>query len=374
MASWKERLHQFVYRAEKYVDEKKNRLKRPYLRDELMIFPYLGYGTSQELYLKGRVLEDKNISAADDDDTFWNNLIDSYKRFDSDETPNARVLARFHNQEKEVVTDHEGYFELRLELDRPLQKPDYLQDISFELLAPLPAKQEERVYTGTVIVPSDRAEFGIISDMDDTVLQTGATSLLSMAKKTLFGNARTRLPFEGVAAFYEALHRDTNPLFYVSSSPWNLYDLLVDFLDINDIPLGPLMLRDWGISETELLPNSHGEHKLESITNILETYPNLPFILIGDSGQEDPEIYRDVVRHFPERILGIFIRDVGSVQERGDEIAKLAHEVEQNNSKLFLVEDTIAAAKRAAELGWITPYWVEEVKEKKAEDEAQPVL
>ena len=374
MGRWRDRFHQLVYAAEKRLDKTKNRVKRPLLRDELMIFPYVGYGTVNELYLKGRVLEDKGISDPEDDDSVLNNLIDAYKRFDSDETPNAHVRVGFRDQEQEVVTDQEGYFEVRLQLAEPLKDPGYLQEIELELLAPLPTKQTDTTTTGTVIVPPEAAEFGIISDMDDTVLQTGATSALSMAKKTLFGNARTRLPFEGVAAFYAALHRDVNPLFYVSSSPWNLYDLLVDFLDINDIPLGPLMLRDWGVTETELLPTSHGEHKLSSITDILDTYDHLPFILIGDSGQEDPEIYREIVHKYPGRIKCIYIRDVSERAERDDEVQKLASEIAAQDSELVLVSDTVTAAQHAAERGWITPYWIDEVKDKKAEDEAQPAL
>ncbi len=374
MGKWRDRFHKLAFEAETRVGHVKHRVKRPFLRDGLMVFPYLGYGTPEELYLKGRVLEDKGISDPEDDTSLWKNLVDAYKRFDSDETPNARVRVSFRGQSQDLLTDDEGYFDVHLQLETPLENPDYLQELEFELLSPLPTKQTGTHFTGTVIVPPERAEFGIISDMDDTVLQTGATSLLSMAKKTLFGNARTRLPFEGVSAFYAALHRDTNPLFYVSSSPWNLYDLLVDFLDVNEIPLGPLMLRDWGISETEFFASSHGEHKLGAIENIFETYPKLPFILIGDSGQEDPEIYREVVHNHPDRVLCIYIRDVSDEAARDEEVQKLAAELEQDRSELVLVPDTVTAAHHAAERGWISPYWVEEVKEKKAEDEAQPVL
>jgi phosphatidate phosphatase APP1 len=150
--------------------------------------------------------------------------------------------------------------------------------------------------------------------------------------------------------------------------------VLIDFLDLNDIPLGPLMLRDWGLTETDILPTSHGDHKLQAIQDILGTYPHLPFILIGDSGQEDPEIYHEVVRAFPHRILGMFIRDVSSASERGAAVSDLANDVVRDGSRLFLVQDTIEAAKQAAECGWIEPYWVDEVREKKADDEAQPSL
>ena len=69
-----------------------------------------------------------------------------------------------------------------------------------------------------------------------------------------------RLPFPGVAAFLRALYAgagggERNPLFYVSSSPWNIYDLLSEFFSLNDIPIGPvLFLRDWGLTDVELVP------------------------------------------------------------------------------------------------------------------------
>ena len=222
----------------------------------------------------------------------------------------------------------------------------------------------------SILIPPADAQFGVISDIDDTVLQTGATSLRSLAKQVLFGNAYTRLPFEGVAAFYEALGRGSagtrNPLFYVSSSPWNLYDVLTEFMALNRIPLGPILLRDWGVSATELLPTTHGEHKRAAIRQILETYPKLPFILIGDSGQEDPEIYHEVVHDFPGRILGIYIRDVADA-ERRESVQKLASKLKADGSTLMLTQDTAAAAEHALAQGWTTAAAAAEVAERRDE-------
>ena len=84
----------------------------------------------------------------------------------------------------------------------------------------------------------------------------GTTSMT----RSIISNAAARLPFEGVADLYRALHADRNPLFYVSSSPWNLYELLDDYMEINKIPHGPMLLQDWGIEETVLILASHEEH------------------------------------------------------------------------------------------------------------------
>ncbi|MEM7736396.1 MAG: App1 family protein, partial [Deinococcota bacterium] len=164
-----------------------------------------------------------------------------------------------------------------------------------------------------------------------------------------------------------------NPIFYVSSSPWNLYDMLTDFFDINDIPAGPLMLRDWGIKPSELLPFGHKTHKLDSITGIMDAYPDLPFVLIGDSGQEDPEIYTTLVSKYPSRIKAIYIRDV-SDNARDAEIAKLREEVAKVNCPFLLVKDTLAAANHAAKLGLIEPSDVDTVCQRQLEDLDKPIM
>jgi phosphatidate phosphatase APP1 len=129
--------------------------------------------------------------------------------------------------------------------------------------------------------------------------------------------------------------------------------VLTEFLEVQSIPLGPLTLRDWGITDQGVLPRGHGEHKLGAIRQILDAYPHLPFILIGDSGQEDPEIYRDVVHQYGSRILAVYIRNVTPDPARARAIGELAEEVRSVGSELMLSDDTLAAARHAAERGWV---------------------
>src|SRR5690606_19421099 len=227
--------------------------------------------------------------------------------------------------------------------------------------------------TAHVLAPPASARFGVISDLDDTVIRTDATSLVRMLRATLFHNAHTRLPFEGVAAFYRALHDgatrgEANPVFYVSSSPWNLFDLLVEFLQVRGIPLGPVMLRDWGISSATPLPTAHGPHKRSHIAQILSFYPHLPFLLIGDSGQEDPEIYRDIGAAHPERVLAIYIRNVARDPLRRKAVDALAKKVRSAGGTMVIAEDTYEAANHAAEHGWIDPARLAEIGRERRED------
>jgi phosphatidate phosphatase APP1 len=326
------------------------------------------------LFIHGRVLEKDGVRGPLEGDTRWQNLRLMYLRFASGEVPGARLEVQFGPQQTAAVTDDEGFFRLELALEEPLPPSASLWcDVDLRLTA-------GRVHHSTksrVIIPPPSAEFGIISDLDDTVVHTNVESLFRMVRIVYAGNARTRMPFAGVAAFYRALHSGAagvaaNPIFYVSSSPWNLYDILHDFLGLAGIPLGPLLLRDWGITKEELLPLQHAGHKLTTIRAIMDFYPNLPFILIGDSGQEDPEIYLEVVKQYHERVLAVYIRNVSRRRvTRPDAVRALFGAAEQTHTPLMLVEDTHAAAAHAAQQGWIPMEVVRAIAAEVSKDDRQ---
>jgi len=319
------------------------------------VVPYLSFGTTTEFFIRGRVVEAKGLTLATPDASRWRNLSDTYKRFVSDKVPHARLTVRYPGGEEELEADAQGYFKARLELSEAVSAG--WCEVGYTLTSPQRKGITAATATGFVLIPERGAQFGVISDMDDTVV--------------LFGNAHTRLPFRGVAAFYRALESGTtgvrNPLFYVSSSPWNLYDLLLEFLTLGQIPLGPLNLRAWRGGAGELFPSEHGAFKKSEIRRILDTFPELPFILIGDSGEEDPEVYGEIVESYPGRILGVYIRNVSGEARRGA-VETLAQRVQEQGSKLILADDTLAAAQHAVAQGWIEGAALEEVRAQKERD------
>lgn len=331
---------------------------------------YRGYGTSDRALLLGRVLEHTRIATADAKHGRWRNLLATLQRIDVDPLPFATVRAVLGRSATEITADDEGFLRRWLAPAQPLGAGRW-HDVHLELVVgaetpvsatpPAPAR---------VLVPAADAQLGVISDMDDTVLQSEITSFVRAAQLMLLENARTRLPFPGVAAFYRALERGTrtsgNPIFYVSSSPWNLHDVIADFLDAQEIPTGPMLLRDWDIGRDLLRTR---EYKLAQIREILMTYPRLPFILVGDSGQEDPEIYGAIVAEFPGRILAIYIRNVSEHPERSASIRALADEVSAAGSTLLLADDTLTAARHAAAHGWIAEEALGEIGTEKRADE-----
>lgn len=322
------------------------------------VVPYRGYGTADTLWVTGRVLRDEPMPASVAEASIWENALATFRRFESDEVPNALVRLRAGETEITVCADDEGYFEGRLPAAGAAPLAAGWRAVEGMLVHPRDPGTPATPTTLPVRVPTDGAMFGVISDIDDTVVKTGATELLTMARTVFLGNARTRTPFEGVAELYAALVAgDTgareNPLFYVSSSPWNFYELLVEFLELQQIPLGPLMLRDWGIGGDELLPTGHAGHKRKAIDAILHMYPHLPFLLIGDSGQEDPEIYASVIHDFPGRILGAYIRNVHPDPTRKASVLALAEELAKSGGVLLLADDSATVMADARGRGWI---------------------
>jgi phosphatidate phosphatase APP1 len=279
----------------------------------------------------GRVLEDEGFTSGEGR---WRNLAHFIKRLESDEVPHARLLAG----KKGFSADGEGYFRLAL----PGRFAAGWNDVDLRL-----ADNPDVRATARVLVPARAARFGVISDIDDTVVYSHVTRKLRMILTVALSSARQRKPFAGVAAFYRALHDGVNPFFYVSKSPWNLYAPLVEYLELQGLPAGPLLLRDFGWR----MPK---QHKETAIADILGTYPKLPFVLIGDSGEHDPEIYAGIVRRFKDRIRAIYIRSVHTDAARSRSIEKLVGEVAQTGCQLVLAPNTEMAAAHAAGEGLIT--------------------
>jgi phosphatidate phosphatase APP1 len=353
--AWRWRVSTAARDIEDWLDAARFEFKRRYgLLDRFEVLPYRGHGTESRLFLRGRVLEEMGITRSMHDDTFLENVRNMVRRFASDEVAGARVRATFEETAAVAVADEEGFFDIRLDLPAPPDAGRGWHPVEVELLHPASPGEGPVRSTGQVLVPG-RARFAVISDLDDTVVHSSATNVLKMAWIVVRNNAHTRLPFPGVAAFYEALRRGPedgleNPVFYVSSSPWNIYDLLEDFLDVHGLPAGPLFLKDW--SPTVL--GKHHDHKLSIIRTLLATYQHLPFVLIGDSGEQDPEIYRQAVAEHPGRIEAVFIRDVTSAK-RDAQVKKIAAEVGEMGTSMFAVPDSATAAEHAASLGLISP-------------------
>lgn len=304
--------------------------------------PYVGWGTPQRVKLQGRVLLPRTLTPPRSRNSRARNLLDMLLRLFARDVAGMEVVGLLGGQVTRATSDEDGFFELRWE---GLSLAEGWQQATLQL------EGRGGYVPAAVRVVAPQSHLGIISDLDDTVIKSDVGSVTQMLSTVLLGNAHTRLPFPGVSALYRALcGRRDNPIFYVSSSPWNIFDFLWSFLKYRNIPLGPLFLRNWGASLFS--GQGHSHHKLSIIEELLTRFPALPFVLIGDSGEQDPEIYAEVARRYPKRILAIYIRDVS--QGVHESFEHLAGELRQLGVPMLLARDSLAAASHAFALGLIS--------------------
>ena len=336
-----------LYRFETWIDKTVHRLRRRFgWYGELSIHPYRELGTAKKLHVRGRVLSGAPKRPSRLDDPWWSNAWALLRALASDEAPDIVVRACFAGLTTETTTDEEGYF--RFELDSDGKTGWRTVALTLERTGRAAAEAQ-------VLVPSEDAQFGVISDLDDTVIVTEVPRPLKMLRLLLFRNAYSRDAFEGAADLYRALAagpdgKRQNPVFYVSSGTWNFYDMLEQFLDHNGFPKGPILLRDIGLEEDRYIAEGH-DHKLRKIERILAAYPELPFVLIGDSGQDDPHLYAEAVRKHPGRIRAVYIRDVRSSTREA--VAELAARVSEQGVTMRLFKSSAEAEAWAREAGWV---------------------
>jgi len=289
--------------------------------ENILITPYRSYGTQSHIYLLGRALDDVPLKIVEDQ-SFLETLKNTYKQFDSFEIPDAEIELNIPGiLSLTTKTDVEGFFLFDQNISKNLsvnanEEGWVTVDLYYEKELGKQTNLEKDYFQGELLIPHAEAEYGVISDIDDTILHTGVTSFLKwrLLKNSLLTNAYNRIPFKGAPELYQKLHlgrsgNNNNPVFYISNSPWNLYQYLKLFLDFNKFPKGPILLRNFRTPfDRSLKPEK--PHKQKEIINILKTYPDLKFILIGDSGEHDASIYTDIAVQFPDRILAIYLRSV----------------------------------------------------------------
>jgi len=173
------------------------------------------------------------------------------------------------------------------------------------------AKKDERIFSGQIhLVPAKG--ISVISDIDDTIKVSNVTN-----KQELLANTFLR-PFTaapGMTTLYKTWQTQDKAVFhYVSASPWQLYPVLTEFMQKNNFPPGLFHMKSfrWKDKSFFNLFSDPIEYKIKIIESILQRYPLREFILVGDSGEKDPEVYGMITRKYPKQIKRILIRQVGN--------------------------------------------------------------
>lgn len=270
-----------------------------------VVIVYDGWGTPAGFRLQGRVLEEQPGPAPKRDTLPGANLIENLKALESDEVAGANVSVAIAGRTFSATSDGDGMFEVFV---KNLPEAERLAiggtPVTVTITGPAPWVGDGK---GKVYVHPDIDSIGLISDIDDTVLSTFVTDKRRMMAEVMLKNATQLDAVPGAPKAYQATNAaGLYAWFYVSGSPQNLYVRLRKFLDDNGYPGGPIVLKNLG--DDKLF--AHDEYKLGRIEKILAAFPKMKFILVGDSGERDPEIYRTIRTRHPERVHAVVIRKV----------------------------------------------------------------
>ena len=268
------------------------------------------------------------------------------RRFVALAFPGVRLRVILGEEQVDVETDRHGYATAHI------PAPDLLPGWHDYHAVTIPDNSSEApiIASGEVLLPDPRAPFAVVSDIDDTVLRTGLTEGFVAVRQTLLGSASTRREIPGMPA-YQGLaagigNKPEPAFYYLSTGPWNLYDMLTEFLDIRGFPRGVLHLTDWGPQERYVM-RSGKEHKRLSLARMFASFPKTKFVLIGDSGQNDPYVYVEAAREHPRQVRAIVILDVGDhMAQRAQELVEWQVELAAEGIPFYFVDD----ARQAAEL------------------------
>jgi phosphatidate phosphatase APP1 len=278
---------------------------------------YRGYANEQELIVMGHVFKPTRAKDYDFQKENFKNARSIINMFRIKTHANADVYLNHGNTKIHTKTLKDGYFKFCVPLD---------QDENYGWID----YQVSIIYKGKTIVSKEsyirpfKGNLGIISDIDDTFLISYTVNPLKKLYHLLFRNVTNRKIFKDVVSHYQALstagREDKNQLnafFYVSSSEWNLYRLIEKFTEIHRLPKAVFLLKDIKTSLMDFfIKKSNHNHKFEKIKHILEFYPSLQYVLLGDDSQHDPYLYEAICKIFPITVKAIYIRQSRDQQKK----------------------------------------------------------
>ena len=271
------------------------------------VVPFTSYGTSDQVRVLARVVlapaapRSDLMRAADDllRQRGWRN-------FSSVPLADAKATVTVGDESIEVQADRSGYLDVRVK-NRSLA-PGW-HDVAIRT-------SESRPVKAPVHIVADDETFGLISDIDDTVISTWLPRLFIAAWNSFVVTEQARQSVPGMARMYQQLlaEHPGAPTVYVSTGAWNTFPFLRRFLKRHGYPLGTMLLTDWGPTNTGWF-RSGPDHKRRSLRELARDLPNIRWVLVGDDGQHDPTLYREFADLQPDKVRAVGIRQLTMAQQ-----------------------------------------------------------
>ncbi len=202
--------------------------------------------------------------------------------------------------------------------------------LSFETEMP---EGDSRQFTGEVQLVSAKG-ISVISDIDDTIKVSNVLDKQALMENTFL---RDFQDVPGMASLYQQWEKTGAVFHYVTGSPWQLYPSLSEFIVDHGFPRGGFTMRHFRLKDDSLLEllGSSFDYKVSSIEALLKRYPQRRFILVGDSGEKDPEVYGEIARRYPQQVMAIYIHNVDGGEFSSERFQKAFSRIEKSRWRLF---------------------------------------
>lgn len=274
---------------------------------------YRSYANEQKIVVSGHLLK-KEAPQLYESGNRWRHALSVIQMFQVKTIPDATITFKFRDLNVTTKTMNDGRFRITIPYHFELTSGWH----TFKIHA---ARHNEEITGNGEFVKPYPGEYGVISDIDDTFLVSHSGNILKKLYVMLTKNVNKRKVFKDAVAHYRLLNNlgrqdnDTNnAFFYVSSSEWNLYNFITRFTKIHEFPKAVLELKDikTGIADFLFSGGGNHHHKFYKVKDLVEFYPELRFVLLGDDSQKDAFIYQDICNVFPLNISTVYIRQTGS--------------------------------------------------------------
>ncbi|WP_104117408.1 App1 family protein [Arthrobacter sp. B1805] len=268
------------------------------------VIPYTGYGTTSWVRVLARVvLSDPRDTGRGTDAGPLKPLQEGmrgWRNFTSAPVAHAVVHVTIGDTVHDVVADRGGVVDARI----PVTLEAGWHDITLH-------SGGSRIVEAPVRIVADGTDFGVVSDIDDTVMVTALPRPFLAAWNTFVLDEHARTPTPGMAVLYERIVRTlpSAPVLYLSTGAWNVAPTLSRFLSRNLYPAGPKLLTDWGPTRDRWF-RSGQDHKRTSLERLAEEFPHMKWLLVGDDGQHDEAIYSEFAQRHPQNVRAIAIRQL----------------------------------------------------------------
>jgi phosphatidate phosphatase APP1 len=304
------------------------------------IFPFQGLKIENSIHFEGQVIHVSNSgNLANPNDSLWKNLKRTYQLYTPTKIKKKERILKIIIDSKEISTplDKFGYFHIIVDVNETIIKK--LHKVEF-FLSDKQIFINQEIGTSSLIIDKDDFNIGVISDIDDTILVSHSTNNLKKTALVGFKNAFSRKVVDETKELYSFLDSKVFQFFYVSNSETNLYLLIKWVLKLNGLPDGPIYLKEIR-SYRNIFKNKKRKtflekysHKINRIEKLFDYFPFKKFILIGDSSQSDPEIYKYISLKHPYRVKAIFIRNITN-KTRKVNLKLISEELKEIDIPLF---------------------------------------